>query len=112
MSMSYRREPFVKIPPKLPIPGDPTSNSTIDRPLPPYQGEVYTYVCKLWLVTFEMNYQYFYIGVTVLPAAELIFQKLLGWADSLQEGVKRQEYTPDGVTNLQYELPYFPSFRD
>lgn len=110
--MSYRRKPFVKIPPKLPVPGDSSTYGSINRTLPLYQGKVYTHVCKLWLVAFEMNYQYFYENVMVLPAAEIIFHKLLGWADNLQEGTKRGEHTPDGVTNLQYEVPYFPSFED
>lgn len=35
-----------------------------------------------------------------ISSAILIFENLLGWADSLQEGVKRDERNPDHVLNL------------
>ncbi|PVH99956.1 hypothetical protein DM02DRAFT_563840, partial [Periconia macrospinosa] len=100
MSMSYRIEPLVKLPPSLPIPGDLSAEGLCSRPLPPYQGQAYTSVCKLWSIAFEMNYQYFYGRVVSLAAAERIFQKLLAWADDLQEGVRRNEQNPHGVTPL------------
>ncbi|PVH91248.1 hypothetical protein DM02DRAFT_664202 [Periconia macrospinosa] len=82
MSMSYRREPLAKSLPNLPIPGEPSGNGSTSRPLPSYQ-EGYAFVCRLWAITFEMNYQYFYTGAVTLPAAELLFHKLLAWADDL-----------------------------
>jgi len=107
--MSYHRKSFVKIPPNLPIPSDSSAESSINRPLPLYQSQAYTFICKLWLIAFEMNYQYFHEGVVLLPAAEIIFQKLLAWADGLRDDTKRGEYTPDGVVNLQYDMRYFPN---
>lgn len=52
-----------------------------------------------------MNLRYSHGRIVPLPVTELIFQKLLAWADGLQEGAKRGELTPDGVFNLQY-APY------
>ena len=105
MSMSYRREPLAKALPNLPIPGQLPINGSRGRPLPPYQGQIYTSSCKLWSITFEMIYQYYYLRVDSLAVAEVIFHKLLGWANDLQEGVNRGEYTSDGATNLQYCYP-------
>jgi hypothetical protein len=108
--MSYHSEPFAKLPPSLPIPGDLSAEDSCGRPLPPYQGPIYTFVCKLWSITFEMNYQYYCEDVVSLAAAELIFQKLLAWSDDLQEGVRRKEHSPSGVNNLQYDIPYLSRF--
>lgn len=109
--MSYHSEPFAKLPPSLPIPGDLYAEGSCGRPLPPYQGQVYTFVCKLWSITFEMNRQYFYERVASLAAAELIFQKLLAWADDLQECVQRKDHSPDRVINHQYDILYLLSFQ-
>jgi hypothetical protein len=106
MSMSYQKEPFVRLPPKLPIPGDLSADDSVNRPLPPYQGPVFTFVCKLWLIAFEMNYHYFYKRAVSLHTAEFIFQRLLAWADDLQEGMKRGRHTPHGIINIQYASLY------
>ncbi|KAH8725348.1 hypothetical protein GQ44DRAFT_759712 [Phaeosphaeriaceae sp. PMI808] len=100
MSMSFHSKPFAKLPPYVPMPGDSSTEGSFSRPLPPYQGPVYNFVCKFWSIAYEMNYQYFYKEVVLLADAENIFQKLLAWADGLHEGVKRKEHTTDGVTNL------------
>jgi hypothetical protein len=102
MSMSYRSDPFVKMPPGLPMPGDLFVEGSTGRSLPPYQGSIYTFVCKFWSIAYKMNCQYFHKGAVSLDTAELIFQQLLDWSDNLQEDMKRGEQSPDYVCNLQY----------
>ncbi|KAH7128719.1 hypothetical protein B0J11DRAFT_525585 [Dendryphion nanum] len=100
LSMSYRRKPFAETRPNLPMPGESSTEGLKGRPLPYYQGQIYTSVCKLWSIAFEMNCQYFCKDVVSLTTAELIFQRLLAWADDLQGDIKRGKHTADGVTNL------------
>ncbi|PVH95427.1 hypothetical protein DM02DRAFT_617915 [Periconia macrospinosa] len=100
MSTSYHRNPLAKTAPNLPIPGDIHANDSNRRPLPPYQGQVYTSVCKFWSIVCEMTTEYFGKNQVTLPTAELIFQKLLAWSDCLEDCVKRGEHPIDGVTYL------------
>lgn len=104
MSTSYHSNPLAKTAPNLPIPGDILANDSNGRHLPPYQGQVYTSVCKFWLIVHEMTTEYFGKNQVTLPTAELIFQKLLDWSDCLEDCVKRGERPVDGVTYVQYDI--------
>jgi len=101
MSMSYRRAPLPRGPPRLPIPAAEIRVSA-GRPTTPSAKSTYELVCRFWIVVFEMNYCYYSREVASLPFAEALFRKLLLWADGLEDaGAQRDEHSPDHVLNLQ-----------
>jgi hypothetical protein len=106
MSMRYRQEPLPKTLPTLPIPGDTNTTSSPGRSSPSSMSSTYVSVCKFWTVAFELNYRYYYEKAVALANAEIIFQKLLHWADQMDHTVSRNDKNLDHVLNLQSVIPF------
>ncbi|KAM0267911.1 hypothetical protein ACHAPA_005509 [Fusarium lateritium] len=98
MSMSYHQEPLPKRPPMFPIPGEVRGSVSVpDTPCP---ESTYIFVCRFWLVAFEMNYLYYSQKAASVMVAINLYHKLLAWAQTLPAGVRRDEHSPDHVLNL------------
>lgn len=99
MSTSYHQEPLPKGPPMFPIPGE--VHGPVSVPGNSCLESTYTFVCRFWLIAFEMNIIYYFQRAASMSAAVTLFHKLLAWAHTLHGGVRRDEQSPDHVLNLQ-----------
>ena len=103
--MNYR-DLFMKRTPKYVIPGDSAvlgytiwRGTPVFHQLPAFMGNTFTKLCKLWLIVNEVALAYFahsepaYSRRFSIEWAEITFQKLLHWADTLDASVSAPNAT-------------------
>jgi hypothetical protein len=83
----------------FPVPGEVSTPVLVAGALG--SESTYTFVCRFWLVVFEMNYLYYFQKAVSVSIAVTIFHKLLAWANGLNASVRRNEHNQDYVLNLQ-----------
>ncbi|KAJ4111476.1 hypothetical protein NW768_011830 [Fusarium equiseti] len=108
---SYYKGKPVDFTPILPIPGSSNSTCPYDWPVylePEYSDHSFMEWCRLWTIAQEIQVVYGRDVETplqdVVPFAfvESKYQKLLTWADNLNQGIKRQDQKFPHVSVIQF----------
>lgn len=99
----YYVDPPILHPPVLPIPGDQdryrNERTWWPQSLPPYAGLTSACLSKLWLAS--QGSKHFYVvhypppvtGERNVRSIEITYQRLLSWADDLEEQMRRGEHS-------------------
>jgi len=113
--MFQEKEPAVKFPPAMGIPGSPSylraeetglDGVTPDE-LPDYMGRTFPAICHFWLLTSEWILVYYNADNTPVSRrvsmefAERMFKKLLDWSDHLHTMLARGHGSPHHSIILQ-----------
>jgi len=110
----HYKEPPIRYPPVLPIPGladaglDSDAGSyAFTSPFAPYMGRTFQTLCGFWTLMQEVFVVY--NGLDPRPLRERVslafaeakYQKLLAWSDSVDRSVSRGEHSPGHVLIFQ-----------